>query len=402
VRPSPVSFELMGAKKRAAPVSPVKVSPVGKKAKVETPEGIALQKMLAAFDQEVGTMLSPNVVAMVKSVADKCLLTAVETRVPLETEFAKVVGAALEAAMEGLGKAHQDAIDVVTAEEEKVQSLQNALDEANTLKEKADESLTLATEEDLKATDKKTDADLTLANHQEEEKQLQPKKQTMTLELEGLREVQEIARGPENPSKKDVLKVQKALREVEAPEALILGIGSAIGKQSPLDQHFVNEAAKMLYDKTTKLEGELEQYGETLLDYAKKTRTLEATVEQFGNELNARQNELSEAKTHQKECIAAVKDSEKQKKAGDKALEKAMKGRDDAAAAENVGKETNTQFMFLFERTDIVPVAVEAEEEVKAAEGAEAPDVSETVPEAALSPEAVVAPEAAMEVEPVA
>ena len=59
------SHEAMGAKRKAPPVSPVE-----KKAKVElTEEQIALEKLLTAFDGPVGTMLSPNVVAMVKEIA---------------------------------------------------------------------------------------------------------------------------------------------------------------------------------------------------------------------------------------------------------------------------------------------------------------------------------------------
>merc|ERR1719316_839063 len=190
---------------------------------------------------------------------------------------------------------------------------------------------------------------MTLADHVKEEQLLQPKMQTMEAELGGLREVQEIARGAPDPSKKEVLKVQKALREVEAPEALILGIGAAIGKQTPMDQHFVNEASKLLYDKSTKLEGELETFNETVEDYAKKTRTMEATVEQLKNDLSARTDETAAAKQHQKECIAAVKEAEKQKKQGDKSLEKAILSRDAAGSAEEVGKETQTNYKFLFE-----------------------------------------------------
>merc|ERR1719263_660654 len=157
---------------------------------------------------------------------------------------------------------------------------------------------------------KKTDADSALKTHVEEEKTLQPKKLTMEAELQGLREVQEIARGPADPAKKEVLKVQKALREVEAPEALILGIGAAIGKQTMMDQHFVNEATKLLYDKSSNLEGELATFNDTVEEYAKKTRTLETTLEQLTNELTARTEETSEAKKHQKECVAAVKEAE--------------------------------------------------------------------------------------------
>merc|ERR1719262_611914 len=128
------------------------------------------------------------------------------------------------------------------------------------MKEKSDESLQNANEAETQATAKKLEAETTLADHKKEEAGLQPKKLTMEAELQGLREVQDIARGAPEPAKKDVLKLQKALREVEAPEALILGIGAAIGKQTPMDQHFVNEAGKMLYDKTHKLEGELAKF----------------------------------------------------------------------------------------------------------------------------------------------
>merc|ERR1719316_1340879 len=175
---------------------------------------------------------------------------------------------------------------------------------------------------------------MTLADHVKEEQLLQPKKLTMEGELQGLREVQEITRGAPDPSKKEVLKVQKALREVEAPEALILGIGAAIGKQTPMDQHFVNEATKMLFDKSTKLEGELETFNETVEEAAKKHRTMDATVEQLTTELNARMEESAEAKKHQKECIAAVKEAEKQKAKGEKDLAKAVNSCQEALEAE--------------------------------------------------------------------
>merc|ERR1719460_2194896 len=249
-----------------------------------TPEAIALEKMLTAFDGAVGTMLTPNVVNMVKEVAEKCLLPPVENREVLETKFAEAVGAALNSAIEGLEKAHKDANDVVADEEQKVQSLQDTLNESNSAKEKADESLENATQTELQATEKKTEAESTLSAHSVEEKALQPKKTTMVEALQGLQEVQEIARGAPDPSKKEILKVQKALREVEAPEALILGIGAAIGKQTPMDQHFVNEATKMLFDKSTKLEGELATFNETVEDAAKKHRTMNETVEQLRTE----------------------------------------------------------------------------------------------------------------------
>merc|ERR1740138_1440834 len=185
--------------------------------------------------------------------------------------------------------------------------------------------------------------------------------------LQGLQEVQEITRGAPDPSKKEVLKVQKALREVEAPEALILGIGAAIGKQTGMDQHFVNEATKMLYDKSAKLEGELETFNETVEDAAKKTRTMTSTVEQLTTELNARTEEQSDAKKHQKECIAAGVEAE---------------------ANEELGKTTKTHYTFLFERSIVIvePAVEEVAEEAEKAEAEvevpEAPVVEAAFPEA--------------------
>merc|ERR1719316_214430 len=106
---------------------------------------------------------------MVKEVAEKCLMPPVENREPLETNFAEAVGAALDASMDGLAKAHSDANELVADEEKKVQELENGLTEANTLKEKSDESLQGANEAETQATEKKLEAEKTLADHVEEE-----------------------------------------------------------------------------------------------------------------------------------------------------------------------------------------------------------------------------------------
>merc|ERR1719453_854693 len=205
-------------------------------------------------------MLPTSVVQMVKSVADKCLMTPVESRDELELTFAKVVGQAVQTALEGLQKAHKDAIDEVATEEEKVKSLQDALDSANTLKEQADKALEEAQEAQRTASEKKSDAETELENHVEEENGLQPKKLLMEGDLSALKEVKDTVRGPATASKKDVLKLQKALKEVEAPQSLISGIGEAIGKQTAFDQHFVGEAAKLLYNKSAQIEGELAKF----------------------------------------------------------------------------------------------------------------------------------------------
>merc|ERR1719506_1457570 len=267
-------------------------------------------------------MLPTSVVEMVKSVADKCLLSPVENRDEIELTFAKVVGQAVQTALEGLQKAHKEAIEAVTQEEEKVKALQDALDSANTLKEQADKALEEAQEAQRSASEKKSDAETELENHVEEENGLQPKKLLMESDLAALKEVCDTVRGPASANKKDVQKLQKALKEVEAPQSLIAGIGEAIGKQTSFDQHFVGEAAKLLYDKSALIEGELAKFSDTVKEYADKTVVLRGKVDQLTTDLTERDTELVPPQNQQKDCIAAIKEAEKQKKAGDKSLDK--------------------------------------------------------------------------------
>jgi DNA repair exonuclease SbcCD ATPase subunit len=355
----------MGAKRKATAARLSQgsdKSPAGKKARVsETPQSIALSKLIAAFEGEVGTMLPASVVEMVKSVADKCLMNPVENRDELESTFAKVVGEAMQTALDGLKKAHQEAIDGVAAEEEKVQALQAALDSANTLKEQADKALEEANEAQLQASEKKSDAETELENHVEEENGLQPKKELMESDLNALKEVSTTVRGPSNPNKKDVQKLQKALKEVDAPQSLIVGIGEAIGKQTDFDMHFVAESSKLLYGRSSQIEGELAKFSETVSEYAEKTGSLRTKVEQLTNDLTERDTELVAAKKKQKDCIAAIKEAEKQKKQGDKSLEKATSFKDEKESAEGVGDDASKQYSFLLERTGVVPT-IEAPE----------------------------------------
>lgn len=341
----------MGAKRKISDGGAAKEVTTKKSRVSETPESIALMKLVAAFDGEFGVFLPESVVAMVKSVADKCLMSTVETRDELEVTFAKVVGQAVQTALEGLQKAHKDAIDEVATEEEKVKGLADALDAANTLKEQADKALEEAQEARNTASEKKSEAETELENHIDEENMLQPKKLLMESDLAALKEVKDTVRGPANASKKDIAKLQKALKEVEAPQSLIAGIPEAIGKQTSFDQHFVGEAAKLLYDKSAQIEDELAKFSETVTEYAEKTVNLKAKVEGLTSDLTEKDTELVAAKKTQKDCIAAIKDAEKQKKAGDKSLANAVSYKDDKEAAENVGTDAEVQYKFLLERS---------------------------------------------------
>merc|ERR1719506_1314760 len=284
-------------------------------------------------------MLPTSVVEMVKSVADKCLLSPVENRDEIELTFAKVVGQAVQTALEGLQKAHKEAIEAVTQEEEKDKALEEAQEAQRT------------------ASEKKSDAETELENHVEEENGLQPKKVLMEGDLSALKEVKDTVRGPATASKKDVQKLQKALKEVEAPQSLISGIGEAIGKQTAFDQHFVGEAAKLLYNKSAQIEGELAKFEDTVKEYAEKTTVLRSKAEQLTNDLTERDTELVAAKKKQKDCIAAIKEAEKQKKQGDKSLERANDYKAEKENAENAGTDAETQYKFLLERTAVVAEA---------------------------------------------
>lgn len=219
------------------------------------------------------------------------------------------------------------------------------------MKEQADKAVEDASEAQLAASEKKSDAETELENHVEEENGLQPKKDLMESDLKALKEVKDTVRGPSNAPKKDVQRLQKALKEVEAPPSLIAGIGEAIGKQTAFDQHFVGEAAKLLYAKSEQIEAELTKFSETVNDYAQKTVTFRTKVEQLTNDLTERDTELVAAKKKQKDCAAAIKEAEKQKKQGDKSLEKATQYRDEKEAAESVGTDADVQYKFLLERT---------------------------------------------------
>jgi hypothetical protein len=111
----------------------------------------------------------------------------------------------------------------------------------------------------------------------------------------------------------------------------------------------------------------LAKFSETVKEYAEKTVTLRSKVDQLTTDLNERDTELVAAKKKQKDCVAAIKEAEKQKKQGDKSLDKAISYKDDKAAAENVGTDAETQYKFLIERTGAISAeAPEAEVAVEA------------------------------------
>merc|ERR1719421_1931188 len=122
--------------------------------------------------------------------------------------------------------------------------------------------------------------------------------------------------------------------------------------QTAFDQHFVGEAARLLYDKSAQIEAELAKFSGTVAEYAKKTVALRSKVDQLTSDLTERDAELVTA--------------EKQKKQGDKSLEKATQFREEKDSAEGVGTDAEAQYKFLLERTGAAPAEEAPAAEVEA------------------------------------
>jgi hypothetical protein len=205
-----------------------------------------------------------------------------------------------------------------------------------------------------------------LADQEIEEKGLFPKKTKMEAEAVSLKEVLEIARGPETTAK-NAKKLAKSLKEVGAPEALVLGVPSAIGKESPLEQHFVVEACKMIAAKLGEVEAALSAFDQTVVSMAAKTATMKETVASLETALESRTAEEAAAKESQKAAVQAIKEATKAQSSGKKALEKAEGSKTEADEFVAAAAETSKAYEFLLTRTAPVEEASPAEEPVEEA-----------------------------------
>jgi chromosome segregation ATPase len=338
-------------------------SPPSKKSKVElTEEEIAVTKLVDAFDGEIANHLPPRVVSIVKEVAPDCLKTAAAEREAVQSRFAEAIGASLKEAVQGLATKLEESSARVEEQRETVKKLDSDLEESHAVKERADAEVQAAGEASMNAQSALMEAQTALSQQESEEEALGPRKAALESQRAELQEVMDIARGPAVVGKKDAAKLQKALREVEAPDVLVLGVCAAVGKESVLEQQFVLESCKMLAEKRTVVDGELAAFDETAKTMAEKSKTLAQTVETLAIALDERQAEESVAKEKQKAAAAAIKEATKAQKDGKKAADKAESALEEAKAFYSAGLETTETFEFLLHRTIPEPMPEVAEE----------------------------------------
>jgi hypothetical protein len=327
-----------------------------------TPEETAVQSLVTSFSGEFSKHLPASVVSMVIASKD-CLLAPVEERHPLEGMFASVIGDALAE----VGTVLAQKLDEAKAENveaaETLKKLDSDVEGAVEAKATADSELTAAQEAEFAAQTAVREANEALATQEAEEADLMPKKERLEAERDVLQEALDIARGPE-PSKKDSAKVTKTLKDVGGPEALVLGVVAAIGKEGQLEQIFINQACSLIGAKHDTIKAELSAFDETVKTMATKTGEMKANVEALAATLEEKEQAVKLAKEKQKSCAAAIKAAEKAQKAGAKAVEKTGDNVQMASAASTEATDADTTFKSLLTRSSM-PEAAETEPEVE-------------------------------------
>lgn len=374
-----LSGPMAPSKRKASKTSEKEV----KKAKVvEDPIETAVKKLSAAINFDLAQELPHKVVIMVLAVIPDALSSTVEERDPIESEFAKLVGVALEQAQQCL-----DAKQVVTeatlgAKQAEVAELAEKIVKANDVKTECDSELESATTAEFEAKAAKNTAINSLTAQQEEEAKLPEQKE----KLEEERAEIDFALGVTNgdvPSAKDSKKLAATLTKVGAPEALVQGVPAAVGKTGDLEKMFISEACKILEAKLAEVQGQQADWEKHTEEMAAKTAELDTEMNTLTSEHDEREKELKECKANVKAAAQGIKDAENAKKRGDKSLEKANSANEEAlnACADCRGFYVTYEFLAL--RSSAPPPE---EPEVPA----EAPVFEEEAPEEAAIEEAAV------------
>jgi len=316
------------------------------------------------------------------------LTNAAADRVPVESKFAEAIGASLQEAMQGLEAKVTETTSKFEEQLEVVKKLEADLEEANAVKERQDAEVQSIGEAVMNAQSCLMEAQTALQEQEAEEALLAPRKTELEFQQQGLQEVMDIARGPET-NKKSTEKIQKALRALDAPDVLVLGVGAAIGKESTLEQQFVLETCKMFNVKRVEVDGELAAFDETAKGMAAKTTEMVQSVETLSAALDERDGEQAVAQEKQKAAGLAIKEATKALNAGKKAADKFESAKQAAVAFHGEGVETLENFQYLFTRT--IPV-FPADDEV--------PDVAPVEEEETQEP--AMEPAMEMEAEPIA
>jgi chromosome segregation ATPase len=361
----------MTVKRKVAPAasSPAQKSPTrsppGKRAKM-SPEETAVDSLMNTFTSEFAHILPSHVVSMVVASKD-CLLPSVEDRHPLESQFAAVIGTALQEVGTILSQKLADVTTERDGAAENLKKLEADVESAVELKATADAEVAAAGEAETAAQAALTEAQEALATQEAEEADLTPKKERMEAEKEVLEEALTIARGPE-PGKKESAKVTKTLKDVGGPDALVLGLAAAIGKEGQLEQIFISQACTLIGTKLDTLKAELSAFDETVKTMATKTETMTATVTTLSAALEEKQTEEKAAKDKMKACATAIKEAQKAQKAGVKVVEKAEDAVTTAAAAAKKSIDADDTFKSLLSRSTKVEAEPEQPEQPAEAE----------------------------------
>jgi chromosome segregation ATPase len=342
------------SKRKAQESKPKVVEKAAKKPKVEDPVDAAITKLSNAINFDLAAELPHKAVTMVISVIPEALYNPVEDRSELETKFGQLVGEAVATAQKSLDEKaawKQEKLDEKLAN---VETLAKALEEANTTKQGCEEKVELATTAEREAKEAKTTANDALTTQQDEEAKLPEEKTKLDTTHTNLVEAIAIAEG-DLPSAKDAKKLNAQLKEVGAPESLVLGMAAAVGKTGDFEKMFISQSVKLLDTKKTETEAQQAEWATHMESMATKTKELETEFEKLTAAHDERTNELAERKKELKTANQGVKDAELAQKNGNKALEKATKENEEATKAVDDCKGFYTTYEFLLERTLIEP-----------------------------------------------
>jgi chromosome segregation ATPase len=342
------------SKRKAQESKPKVVEKAAKKPKVEDPVDAAITKLSNAINFDLAPELPHKAVTMVLAVIPEALYNPVEDRSELETKFGQLVGEALTTAQKSLDEKVAWKAEKLEEKVAKVDELAKALEKANETKNECDEKVEQATTAEREAKEAKNTANEALTTQQDEEAKLPEKKNQLDTTHANLVEAIAIAEG-DVPSAKEAKKLNAQLKEVGAPESLVLGMAAAVGKTGDFEKMFISQSVKLLDTKKTEIEGEQTEWATHTENMATKTKELETEAEKLTAAHEERTSELAERKKELKTAIQGVKDAELQQKNGNKALEKATKENDEATKAVDDCKGFYTTYEYLLERTLIEP-----------------------------------------------
>merc|ERR1719218_248049 len=106
-----------------------------------------------------------------------------------------------------------------------------------------------------------------MITQQEAEAKLPAEKAALETTHTQLVEAIAIAEG-DVPSAKDAKKLNAQLKEVGAPESLVLGMAAAVGKTGDFEKMFISQSVKLLDTKKTETEAQQAEWATHMEDMA--------------------------------------------------------------------------------------------------------------------------------------